>query len=205
MRASVGGTGGDFPILDENGYPARVYSIVDIGIHNTKHGDKHQVIISWELPLEIGDDGRPYALSKFETLSLHEKANLRKLIEAMKGKIPAEKLEDQDFIDNLFLKVLGTPAMLSVSQYKNKDGYLRNGIEGVGKLMKGVELPPAINEPVLFDMDHFDQSVYKKLPEWQQKLVDIGKEGYQNLYGNQEPPKDNIPDLDSDNDDDVDW
>lgn len=175
MRATTGGSGGEFPVLDEGGYAARIYSIVDIGMQETKFGLKQQIIITWELPSELSDEGLPHAISKFYTLSLNEKANLRKDLESMKGKIPAEKLEDPVFIDNLFTKLLGTTCQLSISQYKNKEGYNRNGIEGVGKLMKGTDVPAAVNTPVLLDLENYDQSVYDALPEWQQTMIDVGK------------------------------
>ena len=71
--------------------------------------------------------------------------------------------------------MLGTTCQLSISVYENKDGYKRNGIEGVAKLMKGTNIPEAFNEPVLFDLEHYDQKAYDKLPEWLQGKVDEGK------------------------------
>ena len=88
MKATVGGSGGEFPILDEASYVARIYSVVDIGIHQTNFGEKQQIIVTWELPTEVSDEGLPHAISKFYTLSLNDKANLRKDLEKMKGKIP---------------------------------------------------------------------------------------------------------------------
>lgn len=206
MKASVGGSGGDFPVLEENGYLARLVSIVDIGIHDGNYGAKHQCVFTWELPTEIGEDGRPYVISRFYTLSLNEKANMRKDIESMKGKIPVEKLEDPAFVDSMFAKLLGTPCQLSISQYKNKEGYQRNGIEGVGKAMKGAEIPAAINDLVLFDLENFNQKVYSDLPEWLRNKVDEGKPAFdaENMSGTQAKDEgDDIPF--GDGDDDADW
>jgi len=127
MKATIGGSGGDFPILDEASYVARIYSVVDIGIHQTNFGEKQQIIVTWELPTELSDEGLPHAISKFYTLSLNDKANLRKDLEKMKVKIPQEKLNQQDFIDSLFEKMLGTTCQLSISVYENKKGNKRNG------------------------------------------------------------------------------
>ena len=204
MKATTGGGNSDFPMLDEGGYLARVYSIVDIGIHNTNFGEKHQVVISWELPTELGDDGRPYAQSRFYTMSLNEKANLRKDLESMKGKIPNDKLEDPTFVDSIFTKLLGTPAQLSVSQYTNKDGYLRNGIEGIGKPMKGVSIPEAVNDTVLFDLEHYDQKIYNNLPDWLKAKIDEGKPRFDALNGLTSTSDDGIV-IDGDEDDDVEW
>lgn len=205
MRATVGGSGGDFPILDEGGYPARVYGVVDIGLHEGKYGEKHQCVLLWELPDEKGDDGRPYGISKFYTLSLNEKANLRKDIESMKGKIPPEKLDSQEFIDGLFQKIIGTPCNLSISQYKNAEGYLRNGIETVGKLTKGTKLADMVNSPILLDLDNFDSAVYRDLPEWLKKKVDEGKARFdaQNINKSSDDT-DDIP-FEGNDDDDAEW
>lgn len=208
MKASVGGSGGDFPVLDENGYLARLVSIVDIGIHEGSYGAKHQCVFTWELPTEIGEDGRPYVISRFYTLSLNEKANMRKDIESMKGKIPVEKLEDPAFVDSMFTKLLSTPCQLSISQYKNKEGYLRNGIEGVGKPMKGAEIPAAINDLVLLDLENYDANVYNALPDWLKAKVDEGKpvfdaENVSNSEGAKKDEGDDIPF--GEGDDDADW
>ncbi len=207
MKATVGGSGGEFPVLDEGGYPARIYSVVDIGIHMTNFGEKQQIIVSWELPTETNEEGLPHGISKFYTLSLSEKANLRKDLEKMKGKLPKEKLNDPKFIDSLFEKMLGTTCQLSISQYENKEGYKRNGIEGVGKLMKGTEVPEAFNQPILLDLEKYDQATFEMLPEWQQKLVSEGKARFDAVYSsgdNTATEDDKIP-FNTNDDDDTEW
>ncbi len=204
MKASIGSSGGDFPILDEASYVARIYQVVDIGIHQTNFGEKQQIIVTWELPTELNDEGLPHAISKFYTLSLNDKANLRKDLEKMKGKIPQEKLSSQEFIDSLFEKMLGTTCQLSISVYENKEGYKRNGIEGVAKLMKGTAIPESVNEPVLLDLEHFDQAQYDKLPEWLQGKVDEGRTRFNEVHGHKDAKNDDIP-FNTDVDDDVEW
>ena len=205
MRATTNQSSGEFPVLDEGGYVARVYSIVDIGVHQTNFGAKQQVVVTWELPTELGTDGLPYCISKFYTLSLHEKASLRKAIESMKGKIPDDKLTDQKFVDGLFQKTLGTPCQLSISQYENKEGYMRNGIEAIGKLIKGTAVPEAVNEPVLLDLDNFKQEAFDKVPEWIQGKVVEGRAALKGGAGDDND--DDIP-FDKDSpatDEEADW
>jgi len=60
------------------------------GEYEGKPTFKEQVIISWELDqkLTIGDyAGMPFMISKFYTLSLHEKSGLRKDLENWRGKV----------------------------------------------------------------------------------------------------------------------
>lgn len=159
-------SGGDFPVLDEDAYLGRIYSIVDIGMQETLYGNKGQLIITWEIPSELSE-GLPYAISKFYTASLNEKANFCKDIEAMTSKIPAEAKENFDPS-----KLLGITAQLSISKGQNKEGYDRNKIEQVSKVMKGVEVGKPVNSCVYFDLENPNwPEVFKTLPEWQQKLV----------------------------------
>ncbi len=176
MRATVNpSAGGDYPTLEIGGYPAYVVGITDIGLHDTKFGLKHQIVFTFELPLNKGSDDRPYHLVNKYTLSLNEKANLRKDLEQMKGKIPPEKLQDQDFVDTIFQKALTTPVQISVGQYTNKEGYVNNCVDQVGRAVKGMEYPPLESESWILDLDNFDQGVFDKLPEWLQKKVTEGR------------------------------
>jgi len=200
MRATVNpSAGGDYPTLEIGGYPAYVVGITDIGLHETNFGLKHQIVFTFELPLNKGSDDRPYHLVNKYTLSLNEKANLRKDLEQMKGKIPPEKLQDQEFVDTIFQKALGTKVQISVGQYTNKEGYVNNCVDQVGRAVKGMEYPPIEGDTWLLDLDNFDQAVFDKLPEWLQKKVTEGRK----LLA--EPPVTaSTPASSSDNDDDDD-
>ncbi len=46
---------------------------------------QHKVIVTWELAEKM-KSGDPFAISKYYTLSLHEKSNLRKDLEGWRGK-----------------------------------------------------------------------------------------------------------------------
>lgn len=160
MKASIGG-GSDFPVLESDSYLARIYMVFDIGIQEGKFGDKHQVIIGWELPTELGEDGRPYVISKFYTLSLNPKSNLCKDIEAMSQTIPEDKKGSFDF-----QKLIGMKSQLTVEKYQNAEGYDRNRITTVSKPMKGAKVPAAINAPVFFDLESPDWDLFEQQPEW---------------------------------------
>jgi hypothetical protein len=148
--------GGNFKDASPGTHPARCVRIIDIG---TQHGEyqgkptaRKQIIVSWELPNELMDDGRPFMLSKFYTASLGEKANLRKDLEAWRGR--AFTAEERAGFD--IKSILGKGCMLSVVE---KDG---GGVK-VGSVMalpKGLELPPAHNDLVSFDMDEWQDEIY---------------------------------------------
>lgn len=95
-----------------------------------------KVCIFWELAEKM-QDGRPYMLSKQYTLSLSEKANLRKDLESWRGKhFTTEELAGFDLE-----KLIGVNVMLNVIHVPGKkDGKIRAQIAGVMPIMKGLPL-----------------------------------------------------------------
>lgn len=66
--------------------------VVDLGIVESNYSGnikkQHKISVVWELDLKIKDDeeGRNYKTSKWYTLSLNEKSNLRKDLESWRGR-----------------------------------------------------------------------------------------------------------------------
>jgi hypothetical protein len=86
--------GSDFPAIEApkaGMHDAICCWVVDLGTQkNTAYDiDQHKVLITWELPRETFEaDGGvfvPKVLSKFYTLSLHQKANLRSDLESWRS------------------------------------------------------------------------------------------------------------------------
>lgn len=169
--------GGDFEMTPEGTYVARCIKVIDLGTQTTtgQFGTKQQkkIMIQWEL---LDDevkmqDGRPFAVSQFYTASLHEKAQLRKDLEAWRGK----KFTDQELEGFDLSAVLGTYCMLQVVH--TADGQYAN----VNAIMsyKGSK-PDGINELVMFDINNPDMKVFEAFsdkmktkitstPEWEQR------------------------------------
>lgn len=83
----------DFPQPDAGMHQAVCVFVNNIGTHKSEYQGKtiykKQVVISWEIDQKISggeSDGKPFMVSKFYTLSLHEKAELRKDLEAWRGR-----------------------------------------------------------------------------------------------------------------------
>jgi len=154
--------GGDFTPAPEGSHAARVYQLIDIGMqHSEAYGDKHQIILSYELVDELMEDGRPFVLSKFYTLSLHEKATLCIDLEGIAGKKMDEATKDA--FD--FRKVLNAPCMVSVIHEK-KTGEIKAKIKTVSALPKGMKASPLKNPQVFFDLEAPDWSILEALPDW---------------------------------------
>src|SRR5271168_3727728 len=81
---------GNFELTPAGTFLALCYRFIDRGTQISEFmGEKktrREVMISWELVGEVMSDGRPFSASKTYTLSMHEKATLRKDLEAWRGK-----------------------------------------------------------------------------------------------------------------------
>ncbi len=165
-------SGSTFKSAPAGTHLARCVRLIDIG---TQHGEyqgkptvRRQMIVMWELPQELMDDGKPFVASKFYTASLGEKASLRKDLEAWRGRaFSAEELAGFDM-----RTILGKVCMLSVV---GKD----NGGTKVGGVMaapKGTQLPAAVNTPYSFDIDEWDENAFQGLSDGIKGLIQASDE-----------------------------
>jgi hypothetical protein len=183
--------GGNFQQAEPGTHLARCYMVLALGHQkNEWQGQinvKNQVLISWEIPGQLMDDGRPIAISKFYTLSLHEKSNLGIDLTSWRGKA----FSDEEKLGFDISKLLGVPAMLSVV---DKLGKSRVG--GVMGVPTGTTVPEAVNAPILFDMEEYvrgETTVFDGLSEGLQGIILKAEE----LKGGQEYSENPAADVDT--------
>lgn len=168
MAADTGG--GDFELTPAGNHVARCYAVVDLGMQTTvfsgEESTKRKVRISWELPLAKMEDGRPFSVSQNYTLSLSEKANLRRDLQSWRGRSFTEE-ELQGF--DLFT-VLSVPAMVNVVHNTKGDKTYAN-VGSVSPMPQGMECPPLVNDLLKFSLDEYSPEVFGALPEWLQKKI----------------------------------
>lgn len=75
-----------FTPCPEGLHQAVCVDVVDLGIVSGQFGEKHKVEVRWQVDVEDEQRGKRYELRKWYTLSLHEKANLRKDLECWRGR-----------------------------------------------------------------------------------------------------------------------
>jgi hypothetical protein len=126
--------------------------------------------------LEVFDDEKgemPHVLSKEFTISLAEKANLRKFLESWRGQnFTKEELEGFD-ID----KLLGAKCLMSIKHKEpNAEGKIWPEISGVALLPKGMECPPQINTTRLLTYDNWNESFFESLPDFIKKKMETTPE-----------------------------
>ena len=120
--------GGDFErqLPDAGMMRARCVAVIDLGTHTDKKfldkkgnpAKRHLVQIQFELDqmMEFDGEQRPMMATMRETLSLGEKANLRKHLENWRGK----KFSDEDIKAGFDLaKILGKPALVNIVHSEN--------------------------------------------------------------------------------------
>lgn len=165
--------GGDFQIISTGVKVARCVWMIDLGTHHNPKFDKteHKVLVSWEVPGELMDDGRPFFISNRYTVSLHEKANLRKDLESWRGKTFTDaELEGFDLRN-----VLDVPCYINVI-HNESDGKTYANIASIMPLPKEMKCPAAVNDIVAFDIDDYTSEQLNALPEWIQTVINKSDE-----------------------------
>lgn len=113
--------------------------VVDLGTlevtYQGKTKKQHKIEIVWQID-EERDDGKPFTVKKRYTLSLHEKAGLRKDLEAWRGR-PFTETELEGFDVET---VISVGAMLSVIHNVSGNNTYAN-VNGVMRLHKGMQAP----------------------------------------------------------------
>jgi hypothetical protein len=180
-------TKSNLPPIEPGVYIATCYGLIDLGTHQNERFNKtaRKVLIQWEIPdsrMDIERDGEslnlPRAISERYTLSLSEKANLRKALESWRGRrFTAEELKGFDLKN-----VLGKPCQIQVINESSKDGtrtYAKVG--AIMALPKGTTAPALENPLMFFSFEDSDRpEIPETLPEWVRGLIQESEE-WQNL------------------------
>jgi hypothetical protein len=175
--------GRDFKPMPAGVHLAICNAVVDLGIQQTTYKgeakSQHQVYLRWEVPdetVEYEKDGRkvvgPATIGRTYTLSLSEKANLRKVLENWRGKpFTADELKGFDITN-----VAGKCCQIMVQHDTRSDKTYANvtGVMGVSRdqAPRARELKPA-NGVLVYALDDHDPQAFDALPKWiKEKLAE---------------------------------
>jgi hypothetical protein len=171
-----------FEPVEAGNHPARCISMVHIGTikENIQGKDKelNKVRLTFELPTETkvfkeGEGEQPYIVSKEYTLSLSDKANLRRDLESWRGKAFTED-EAKNFD---ICKLLGVPCMLNIIHKVSKSsGNTYAVISSISKMPKGFNCPDQVNPSFEFSVLEFDKAKFDGLPEFIRDMITASKE-----------------------------
>lgn len=167
------GSSGTFEskLPDEGSHLVYCYGIVVIGtVPGYQDAYQEKVMFLYETPQakavfneELGE--QPYGFSKEFTRSLHKQANLRKWVDAWRGK-PLTEEEATAF------NIVGLMDIPIVAQIYHKEGKNSNKkyveVSSIAPFrQQGVQLPSRGNQKIIFTWNGaFDANTFLKLPLW---------------------------------------
>lgn len=158
LKANKGGGNGGEQVPPGN-HPAVLVALVDLGTQHDEYQGKaswrRNVLLVWELPTKKRKDGKNHTIDAAVTMSLNEKAKLRKWAENM----TSTKIADGSDFD--VTSLVGKACLVSVLQ--NDKGYGK--VEGVTGYPEGLPSPPATIPTFVCSLDEFVSGT-KVVPEW---------------------------------------
>lgn len=185
--ASDAGNGGNFKRVPAGVHIGRCYSLIDLGTQTTngQYGEKqqHKIRVGWELfgedengqPLTVEVDGveMPMTISKNYTVSLHEKAGLRKDLAAWRGRDFTE--EEAKAFD--VSKLIGAYCMVNVTTSENNGKTYSNvgGLTPLPAALKNAK-PNAVHPNIIFNLDEPDMALFATFHEKLQDAIKASPE-----------------------------
>ena len=178
--ASDTGGGGNFDPVPEGAHPAICDMFVDLGLQEStgKFGTKvkHKIYLRWQIPglrLKYEKDGveheGPMTIGAQYTLSLHEKAGLRKILQSWRGRAFTEaELKKFDVTT-----VVGKPCLISVSHTPKDGGGVYANINAVMQVPPGYTVPPIEGKALIYDVDN--QGSFEELRPWIKEKIQAQK------------------------------
>lgn len=161
--------------------------VEDIGTHEGSYQGKpisrHQCIICWEIDALMSQgeyEGKRFMVSKFYTVSLHEKSSLRKDLESWRGKA----FNDEELAGFDVEKLIGVNCMLNIVEYKKLDGSSGQKISAIMPKIKNLpQMQPITTTCPQWIIDKRNESVEAKEGNFQQ----------QGEFAPQQQPEEDLP------------
>jgi hypothetical protein len=161
------------PLPEAGTHQAVCCAVWDLGLQKSSYmGEEkiqHKIIVAWEISEKINApeseyDGKPYMLNRKYTLSLGDKANLRKDLESWRGKpFNAEELKKGVDLDKLY----GVNCLLGIKHEadRNDAAKVYANVTAILPLQKGVEkiapLRPSDEPPPKWVLEKIAQAIPK--------------------------------------------
>jgi hypothetical protein len=172
-------TASNFKPAPQGVHRAVCYRLIDLGTQQREYQGQtshaRQVMVSWELADEFMEDGQPFTVSKFYTWSMNEKANLRKDLEAWRGK-PFDATDlgpDGKFKPT---NLIGAPCQLNIVHKPKDGGGTSVKIAGIMPMAKGQEKPTPHNATLFFSLDDYKPAQMEQLSEKIRAMITVSPE-----------------------------
>lgn len=124
----------NFTPAPEGLHAAICCDVVDLGVRDDGYGEKHKVELHWQLDAINEDTDKRFIVRRRYTLSLNEKASLRKDLETWRAKkFTPEELRGFDLE-----KLIGVNCQVQVVHHVSDDGRTWANVQAVVALGKGM-------------------------------------------------------------------
>lgn len=184
-----------FDPVSQGVHTAVCTAVIDIGeqYNATFNNISRKVLLTWEITDEtiwIEGEERPRFISKEYTMSLSEKANLRRDLESWRGK----KFSENELVGFDLINILGKGCQIQVIH--NDKGYAN--IAGIMSLPKGMPYPEHHSNTIYFDLtDPECLSLMDQIPVWVQDKIRASST-YEQLTAHREEPDHSSLDAEDD-------
>lgn len=157
------------PTVEPGVYFAVCIGVIDLGEQYSEKFKNYsnRVQFVWELPSEtIEVDGKqePKQLSKEFAIATQKNSGLRTFISSWNSKA----YTDEEFQEVELFEQIGKACQLNV--VLNDTGEYAN-VDNIMPIPKGIPAPLSSTKPIMWDMDNWDDEVFKTLPEWVQDKI----------------------------------
>lgn len=166
----------EFKLVPAGTHLARCYGFMHIGhVPNTFPGAVNPIInkvrLTWELPEETtvfkeGEEANPFSVSQEFTLSMNEKATLRKMVQSWLG----QTLGDEEAYSFDAETLVGMDCLLTIV-HREKDGKTYANIQNITRLPGKMFCPVAVNKPSIVTWDAMTKESFDAIPEFLQKKM----------------------------------
>lgn len=157
---------GTFVNAPAGAHVAVLVGVTDLGTQaSTYQGEekppRRQTYLTWELPHELMEDGRPFKVNKFYTASLGEKSTLYKDLTSWLGKPPTAPFDPKT--------LLGKGCQVVIVENEDSGKIKVSAVVG---LPKGTTVPKeTVNPLTYFSLDEFDEEAYAEIPKGIQNII----------------------------------
>ena len=174
---------------------ARLYQAIDLGTQEDNfYGPRRKLLVSFELPGKLMDDGKPFIVSKWSTASLHKKSNFRQHIISWLGRDLTQE-ERGDFNWDI---VKDVPCLVSIVHKTRDDGSVRADIQSISPLPEGMTVESLQGEQIIFDLENFNAEIFEALPDGVKDMIVKSPEYQQRVQAPESSPSEFVDDnLDS--------
>jgi hypothetical protein len=153
-------------------YVAVCTRFIDLGTQYSEHYNKsaRKVMVGWELADMADAQGRPYTIAKRYSWSMHEKSQLRKDLEAWRGK----PFVNSDFGPGGFnaAKLLGKACQMMIDHTQNGERTYAN-VKTIMALSRGQQAPEPVStlEYLSLDPAEFNRAIYDALSDGLKRII----------------------------------